>query len=98
MALFEKGKSGNPAGKKAGTKNKAGAKVKEIIEGILTEPANAERLKTEFASLKGRDFVKAYTELAPYVIPKMNHNSVDLERLTDEQVDELYDKIINSLQ
>lgn len=100
MSKFKPGQSGNPNGRPAGAKNKANAAVKALIEDILTDQTNTEYLKKAFNCLQPRDFIKAYTELLPYVIPKMNHNSLalDLDRLTDEQVDELYEKLIQELR
>ncbi|OLY91788.1 hypothetical protein SAMN05444008_10936 [Cnuella takakiae] len=91
---FEKGKSGNPEGRPKGSANKATSKIRELMSDFLEK--NFPVIAEEFEKLEGRDKVKAYTDLLPYVMPKMQSisNEIDLERLTDEQLDELYNRIV----
>jgi hypothetical protein len=95
---FEKGQSGNPDGRPKGSGNKESQKVKAIISEMLTDSTNVEKVKKEFAALSGRDLVKAYQDFMPYIVPKLSNTSldIDIEKLSDEQLDELYQRIINS--
>jgi hypothetical protein len=94
---FEKGKSGNPEGRPPGIKSKATTAVKELVESMITD--NVVSIKAEFATLKGEKKIKAFIDLLPYLVPRLQSTSLDieLERLSDEQVDELYNRILNSL-
>ena len=96
MSKFKPGQSGNPNGRPKGAENKATKKVKELVENLITE--NIPDLLKEFKSLKGRDKIKAFTDLLPYVVPKLQSTSldIDIERLSDDQLDELYNRIINT--
>lgn len=93
---FKKGESGNPSGRPAGSKNKATELVKTLIETMITD--NADQLKDHFKALRGKDKLKAFIDLLPYVVPRLQSTSldIDLEKLSDEQLDELYNRIINS--
>lgn len=93
---FKPGISGNPAGRTPGSKNKAQAEVRELIEEIFKE--NREEIKAAFEKLEGRDKVRAATELLPYIVPKMQSvsNSINWEDLTEEQLDEIIERLKNS--
>jgi len=93
---FEPGKSGNPAGRPKGSTNKSAGKVRDTIASLLEE--NSEKLKTELSKLEGKDYVSAYTALMPYVVPKLQNTTldIDLEQLSDEQLDDLYNRIMEA--
>ena len=95
---FEKGHK-KKGGRQAGTPNKASNQVKEVVESLLTDPSNVDRLKVEFSKLSGRDFLKAWTDLMPYVVPRLQSASldIDLDKLSPEQIDELYEKIMKQI-
>lgn len=90
---FIKGQSGNPSGKPLGTKNKASAQLRQMIEGFLTD--NFQTIQSDFNSLSAKDRAKIYCDLLQYGLPKLQAISTDLEfeRLTDEQLNEIVTKL-----
>lgn len=91
---FQEGQSGNPAGRPKGAKNKASDEVKAMVERMIT--GNAGALEKTFKALKGKAKIKALTDLLPYVIPKQQSvsASIDFENFTDEQLDEIINRLI----
>jgi len=93
---FEKGVSGNPSGKPPGARNKTGLQLRETITNFLSE--NFPKVIEDFNSLKPRDRVKLYCDLLQYGLPKLQSVSLgfDLERLTDDQLDEVIEQLKQS--
>lgn len=92
---FEKGQSGNPTGRKAGTPNKATATAREAISAALAG-ADAGKLAAALDTLTGKDYIDAYVKLAEFVTPKLARTALavderhDLSDLSDEElVDEI---------
>jgi hypothetical protein len=94
---FEKGQSGNPAGRPLGAANKATAKMRQTITDFLDEQFL--KVKEDFTKLKPRDRVRLYIELLQYSVPKLQSVQLetDFDNFSDEQlqiiVDELTKKI-----
>ncbi len=91
--MFEKGVSGNPSGRPKGSRNKVQTEVKALIEQLITD--NAESIKTDFSGLKPYAKVRMMIELLPFVVPKLTSNSHEFESLTDEQLDEIIERLKN---
>jgi hypothetical protein len=91
---FEPGKSGNPNGRPKGTGNKVTTKVRENISEILEK--GKDKLQTELDKLEGRDYVTAYSSLLPYVVPRLQSTSLDInpEDLSEEQLDYIINTIM----
>ena len=96
---FENGHE-KTGGRKAGTPNKATRQIKAMLEDLLTDTGNVERLKTEFGKLKGKNLLKAWSDLLGFVAPKIQSVSVthdieqELENLSDDQLQELMNRIV----
>ncbi|HTA83545.1 MAG TPA: hypothetical protein VK783_11440 [Bacteroidia bacterium] len=89
---FIQGESGSPNGRPVGSQNKAKKKLREMIENFLVE--SFEEGQKEFDELQGKDKVKFYCELLPYGLAKIKSESdTTFERLTDEEIDELFEKL-----
>ncbi len=90
---FEKGTSGNPQGKPAGTKNKTGTKIREMIEGFLMD--NFQTVVADFNELPPKDRAKLYCDLLQYGLPRLQAISTEtgFERLTDDQLHEIIEKL-----
>lgn len=95
--MFKPGESGNPNGRPVGAVSKGSALAKQLIEELIEE--NLPDIKKEFKELKGKDKVRALTELLPYVVPKLQATSVDfdvmqtIQSLPDDQLDILISRI-----
>ena len=91
---FKKGNSGNPTGRKPGSKNKASGKLREVITSFLEE--RFENVVNDFEQLEPKDRIKVFTDLLQYSVPKMQavSNSLEFEKMTDEQLDEVINRLI----
>jgi hypothetical protein len=92
---YEPGQSGNPSGRPKGSGNKATTKIREQLAALLD--GGHGKLKTELGKLEGRDYVSAYTNLLPYVVPRLQNTSLDInpEDLSDEQLDYIIQTIMD---
>jgi hypothetical protein len=77
---FEKGKSGNPNGRKQGSQNKATAAVKERIEAVLTELDST--ILTDVGWLNSTERVALWLKLQEYVRPKLQRVTLTPESET----------------
>lgn len=85
MALFEKGKSGNPGGRPAGSKNKYKARVDEVFKDFNPlENLKKLALETDDDELR----FNCNKELAQYYAPKLKavEHSVDTENPVKLQI------------
>jgi ribosome-binding ATPase YchF (GTP1/OBG family) len=95
---FEKGdKRINRSGRKKGAKNKVSPELKQSIEAFLNK--NWKDLEKQYKALSSRDKMKFYTDLLPYVVPKLQNskNEFDLTNLTQSQLEMIADNLINNL-
>lgn len=90
---FQKGNTGKPKG----AKNKVGLALRETISDFLSE--NFGKVVEDFRTLKPRDRVKLYCDLLQYGLPKLQAVSLDFdfEKLTDEQLDEIIERLKQSV-
>lgn len=94
-------KTGKIAGKKSSRKgipdNVETKELKQFFRSLLTE--NTERIRKEFLALKGKDFVNATFKVAEFSIPKQRQveQVIDLSKLTEEQINDLFDRALNSI-
>ncbi len=52
----------------------------------------------DFEQLEAKDRLKVYTDLLQYGLPKLQavSNTIEFENMTDEQLDLLFQKLLNS--
>ncbi|MCR5889454.1 hypothetical protein LRS06_17090 [Hymenobacter sp. J193] len=75
---YEKGTSGNPAGRPAGSPNKASTAIRAIIAEALAG-TDAATLRQKLEALEGLDFINAYVRLAEFVAPKLQRTDMAVE-------------------
>jgi hypothetical protein len=93
MARFKKGHSGNPTGRPRGAKNKVNEELREAISTFLS--GEFESLRKDFKRMTPRDKMKFFTELLPYVVPRLQSTNLELdfERMSDEQLDHIIEAL-----
>ena len=74
--------SRNENGRPVGSKNKSTILIKNTIASILDD--NVELFKEKLLQLNDKDFVRAYMDLAKYVIPTMK--AVEVNDVTEDNV------------
>lgn len=91
---FKKGKSGNPNGRPSGTPNAISRDLREVIQNLLE--SQYEQILTDLEALEPKDRVNAWIRLLDFAVPKLQRteNVIDLSKLTDEQIDNLFAKVL----
>ena len=91
--MFKPGQSGNPAGRRKGSKNKISEKLRKKISDFLLK--KFKDVETDFDSMKPALKTKLFVELLPFVIPKhqTNESNISIENLNEAELD----KVITSL-
>lgn len=93
MAKFETGNPGRPKG----AKNKASGQIRDRIQALFDD--NFETVQTDLESLEPKDRLKFMTDLLPYLLPKLQSTTysqtIDLDSMSDEELDLLIDRISN---
>jgi vacuolar-type H+-ATPase subunit E/Vma4 len=91
---FEKGKSGNPNGRPSGTPNAVNRDLREVVQNLLE--SQYEQILTDLEALEPKDRVNAWIRLLDFAVPKLQRteNVIDLSKLTDEQIDNLFAKVL----
>lgn len=93
MAKFEKGNPGKPQG----AKNKVSGQIREKIQALFDD--NFGIIQKDLESLEPRDRLKFLTDLLPYLVPKLQsttyNQKIDLDSMTDEELDILINRIVN---
>lgn len=88
---------GRLGGRKAGTPNKTTQSTRQWIQLLLEE--NQDSIREDLKKMSAKDRVNALLSLIPYVTPKQMATTanVAIERLGDEQINELAEQILNGI-
>lgn len=82
MARYQKGQSGNPTGKKAGTKNLTTREAREILNRILY--AELDNIKDSLSEIRLNDkakYLEILSKLLSYSLPRKTDVTTDDESL-----------------
>lgn len=95
---FEKGISGNMAGRPKGATNRTSTQLREMITDFLE--CNFEKVASDFNELKPKDRVKLYCDLLQYGLPRLQavQLETDFDRLPDDQLQAIIDGLKIPLQ
>lgn len=93
MGKFEKGNPGKPKG----AKNKVNTELRGLIQKLFDD--NFDKIQEDLEILEPKDRLKFISDLLPYLLPKLQsttHNTeIDLNAMTEEDLDKLIDRITN---
>jgi hypothetical protein len=78
-------------GRQKGTPNKATANLKNTIHGIVER--QFETLEYDLEELDGKDKINFVLKLIEYVLPKQRETKIDFNSLSDEEIDELINRL-----
>ncbi len=103
---YEKGQSGNPAGRPKGTANRTTTNVKMFIQSIIDD--NADELKKDFRELNGAEKWRIMEKLFAYICPKQQSVKAELTAtatqyqkrvvgLSISEITEMHDKGISGI-
>ena len=85
------GKSNNPKGRPLGSRNKSTAEIQNWVQKLIS--SNLKQIQKDMKSLEPKERLKIFEKLL--VLPRKSSVStqIDFSRLTDEQLDELINRI-----
>jgi len=80
---FKKGQSGNPTGKRKGTRSRTTIQLQQALLRLLDD--HLETLSEDFKSMKAKDRASLLITLAKHVTPP----ALNPDRLTEEQLEQI---------
>lgn len=94
MARYKEGQSGNPTGRPKGAKNKIEPLTKQTITEFLSEQWPT--IQRDFKKMEPAARIQHFMKLLAFVMPqpKQTDLNVDFTRLSDDQIDQLVEKIL----
>ena len=95
---MEKGKTNNPNGRPKGTPNRITADMRDWLSAVIDK--NRKQMEKDLKRLEPKDRLQILEKMMQYVIPKQQAVSaeIDFNRLSDEQLDAVIDKLTKSIE
>ena len=98
MAQFQKGQTGNPAGRPKGAKNKATTELREVISAVCSREMTPARLTAILNRLDPGQRINYLIKPSEFVLPKLSATNLDLnlDQLSDEALNAIIDKLTSN--
>ena len=87
---FVKGQ-GRIAGRQKGTPNRATATLKQTIQGIVER--SFETIEDDLQDMETKDRVGFILKLVEFIQPKMRETKIDFNSLSDDEIDNLINRL-----
>ena len=93
----KKGQTGNPNGRPKGTPNRTTGEMRAKIQKLVD--TSWRTISKDIQKMPPKDRVDIVVKLLPYVTPKLQTTelNVDFDRLTDEQLNEFVNSLIDKI-
>lgn len=93
----KKGQTGNPNGRPKGTPNRTTGEMRAKIQKLVD--TSWKTISKDIQKMPPKDRVDIVVKLLPYVTPKLQTTelNVDFDRLTDEQLNEFVNSLIDKI-
>lgn len=88
MGKFQKGKSGNPDGRKAGTPNRTTEQLRAMVQTFIEK--NWTRIQEDFDAMKPYERLTFLNSLLKHVLPE----PTSFERLSELQLEQLHEYLL----
>lgn len=97
MARFKAGESGNPSGRRKGSKNKSTESLRAQIDNFLQD--NWKDIQKTFDEVDGKEKLIFLEKLLKYSIPQMSSvlAKVEYENLSENDLDLILEKLTEKL-
>jgi hypothetical protein len=77
MPRYQKGQSGNPKGRPAGTPNKTTGSIRDRISQLLED--HFDQVAEDLKSMDPKDRTQAWMRLLEYVVPKLRQQDLQVD-------------------
>lgn len=88
-----KGHTNNPNGRPKGKPNKVSTDLKAVIKKIVEN--QFETIEKDLKAMDSKDRINTVLKLTEYILPKQRETRIDLSNLSDDEVDDLIQKVIS---